>query len=211
MAAPIVFLGFLGLAAAILWAVTRFGSTTADGSEVTIEFSGACVDQAGPMLVSRAEQVGMPATMSGPTMAATLPDIENAQTEVPQLLVRSGTFTMLSESGDTVFSNEHIDDVAIDLDNAGMPNTLIKLGAGARAELKDMDTAMTLTPVVDGERYTSVTVSDLNGEAVVTLHGGEGRTSLRMKRAADLAIILAHGPLPCPLEIARVAADSNAG
>ena len=205
MAAPIVFLGALGLAALTLWGVTRFGSSEADGSAVTIEFSGACIDQAAPMLLARAEQIGMPATITGSTMAATLPNMEDAQSGVSQLLIRSGTFTLLTETGETVFNNDQIDDVAIDLDNAGMPNTLVKLDAGARSDLLSMDDSATLTPMVDGAQYASTTVNHLKEEAVVTLHGGEGRTSLRMKRAADLAIILAHGPLPCPLEVRSVA------
>jgi len=211
MAAPILLLGGLGLAAALLWGVTRFGPSTADGTAITIGFSGACMDQAAPLLLARAEQIGMPATISGATMSATLPNIEDAQTAVPQLLIRSGTFTVLNASGETVFTNIHIDDIAIDLDNAGMPNTLIKLDAGARADLMGMDDSVTLTPVVDGTEYGSMTVTDLKEEAVVTLHSGDGRTSLRMKRAADLAIILAHGPLPCPVQIGRVAEASDAG
>jgi preprotein translocase subunit SecD len=211
MAAPVVFLGTLGVAAMALWGVTRFGSSEADGSAVTIEFSGACVERAGPMLLARAEQIGMPATITGSTMAATLPNMENAQTAVPQLLIRSGTFTLLSETGEAVFNNDHIDDVAIDLDNAGMPNTLVKLDAGARSDLLSMDDSATLTPMVDGTQYPSTTVNHLKEDPVLTLHVGEGRTSERMKRAADLAIILAHGPLPCPLEIIGVAETENPG
>ena len=156
------------------------------------------------MLLARAEQIGMPATISGSTMTATLPDMEDAQTAVPQLLVRSGTFTVLNESGTAVFTNKHIDDVAIDLDTAGMPHTLIKLGAGARADLMGMDEGLSLSPEVDGTQYEAMTVTDLKEEAVVTLHSGEGRTALRMKRAADMAIILAHGPLPCSLQVGLV-------
>jgi len=204
MAAPIVFLGVLGLAAFLLWGVTRFGPSTADGRAVTIDFSGACIDEAAPMLLARAEQIGMPATISGSTMTATLPKMEDAQSAVPQLLIRSGTFAMLDESGKVIFTNNHIDEVAIDLDPVGMPHTLIKLGAGARAELMDMDETLRLTPEVDGSQYEIVTVSDLKEEAVVTIDSGEGRTALRMKRAADLAIILAHGPLPCSLQVGLV-------
>jgi hypothetical protein len=211
MAAPIVFLGALGLAAALLWGVTRFGSSTADGTAITIEFSGACIDEAAPMLLARAEQIGMPATISGSTMTATLPNMEDAQAEVPALLIRSGTFTMLDESDKAVFTNTHVDDVAIDLDNAGMPNTLVKLNANARLDLISMDDSTSLTPIVDGVRYEPLMAKDLKEEAVVTLHSGEGRTSLRMKHAADLAIILAHGPLPCSIQLSGVAEDPEAG
>ena len=163
------------------------------------------------MLLARAGQIGMPATIAGSTMTATLPNMEDAQAEVPLLLIRSGTFTILDESDKAVFTNTHVDDVAIDLDNSGMPNTLVRLDANARLDLISMDDSTSLTPVVDGVRYGSLMAKDLKEEAVVTLHSGEGRTSLRMKHAADLAIILAHGPLPCSIQLSGVAEDPEAG
>ena len=71
MAVPIVFLGALGLAVAVLFGVTRFGDQTASGEQVSIRFGAACIDDAQAQLLARAEQIAMPATMDGGTMTAT--------------------------------------------------------------------------------------------------------------------------------------------
>lgn len=211
MAAPIVFLGALGLAVAVLFGVTRFGSSTASGDRVTIAFNSSCMDSAIPLLTARAEQVGMPSTFNGEAMTTTLPAIDNARTLIPGLLATPGVFAVSDPTGTAVFNNKHIDEVAIDLDEAGMPMTLVKLGAGARADLKSMDGSVDLTPSVDGVSFEGLTIADLQEEAVVTLHSGEGITAERMKRAADLAIILQHGPLPCAVRISGVADAPNPG
>ena len=81
----------------------------------------------------------MPATMDGGTMTATLPDMPDAANLIPELLVRQGRLSVVDPSGQTIFDNGHIDGVAIDLDEAGMPVTMLKLNAEARAALKDMN------------------------------------------------------------------------
>ena len=90
MAAPIVFLGGLGLAVALLFVLTRYGDTTAQGESVAIAFEGVCLDDAMPLIEARAHQVGMPTEMVGQTMKTTLPDMENARVLIPQLLVTTG-------------------------------------------------------------------------------------------------------------------------
>ena len=60
-----------------------------------------------------------------------------------------------------MFDNGHIDAVAIDLDEAGMPVTMLKLNAEARAALKDMDAELDLQPELDGEAFPKVSVSTL--------------------------------------------------
>ena len=204
MAAPVVFLGGLGLAVAILFILTRFGDATAQGESVTIQFSGSCTDEARPLLERRAAQIGMPAEMTNSTMETTLPDMENARVLVSALLVQKGDFEVQDDESKVVFTNAHIDEVAIDLDEAGMPVTFIKLNASARSILREMEDTVTLVPLVDGSTFDKTTAADLRDEAVISLHSGVGMTADRMKRAADLAIILEHGPLPCTLSIGRV-------
>ena len=206
MAAPVVFLGGLGLAVAVLFVLTRFGDTTAQGERVAIEFSGSCVEEAQELLTQRAAQIGMPAAMNGATMETTLPEMNNARVLVSALLVQRGDFTVQDADGKSVFTNTHIDEVAIDLDEVGMPVTFIKLDASARASLRALNDTDSLVPVVDGSTFDATTAADLRDEAVITLHSGIGMTADRMKRAADLAIILEHGPLPCSLSIKRVTA-----
>ena len=205
MAVPIVFLGALGLAVAVLFGVTRFGDQTASGEQVSIGFGASCIDDARAQLLARANQIGMPAEMEGSTMLATLPDMPDAANLIPELLVRQGRLSVVDTSGETVFDNGHIDAVAIDLDEAGMPVTMLKLNAEARAALKDMDTELDLQPELDGEAFPKVSVSTLRETPELSFPSGTGKTSDRMKRAADRAIILEHGPLPCKVHVTNVA------
>ena len=211
MAAPIVFIGAMGVAVAVLWGVTRFGSSTATGAEVEISFSSPCMDAAAPLLLARAQQVGMPAQMEGSVMTVTLPDMQDAERLIPDLLVQPGHFSLTDKDGSLSLDNGAIDEVAIDLDDAGMPVTIMKLNAGARAVIKDADAELTLIPEFDGNSFAEVRVSLLQESPEVSLYSGEGRTSVRMKRAADRAIVLAHGPLPCTVRVTGVAAVQGAG
>ena len=204
MAVPIVFLGALGLAVAVLFGVTRFGDQTASGEQVSIRFGAACIDDARAQLLARAAQIGMPASMDGGTMTATLPDMPDAANLIPELLVRQGRLSVVDPSGQTVFDNGHIDGVAIDLDEAGMPVTMLKLNAEARAALKDMDGDTDLQPEIDGEAFPKSRVSTLQETPELSFPSGAGKTSDRMKRAADRAIILEHGPLPCRVHVTDV-------
>ena len=206
MAAPIVFLGGLGLAVARLFVLTRYGDTTTQGESVAIAFEGACIDDAMPLIEARANQVGMPTEMVGRTMQTTLPDMENARILIPQLLVTTGTFALHDAGGQTVFTNADIEDVAIDLDESGMPVTFVKLDAGARARVRGMTAEDELVPFVDGSSFQPLTVERLQDDAEIQLHSGVGMTADRMKRAADLAIILEHGPLPCAIRVGSVTA-----
>ena len=206
MAAPIVFLGGLGLAVALLFVLTRYGDTTTQGESVAIAFEGVCIDDAMQIIEARANQVGMPTAMVGQTMQTTLPDMENARILIPQLLVTTGTFALHDAAGQTVFTNADIEDVAIDLDESGMPVTFVKLDAGARARVRGMTAQDELVPLVDGSSFQPLTVETLQDDAEIQLHSGVGMTADRMKRAADLAIILEHGPLPCAIRVGSVTA-----
>ena len=210
MAAPVVFLGCLGLAVAILFIVTRFGDATAQGERVEIEFSGVCMADAAPLLSARADQIGMPASITGNTMTATLPNMENARILIPQLLITIGAFQADDSNGKTHLTNQQIDEVAIDLNESGMPVTYIKLNADGRAIAKNTSADTLLTPMVDGSSFSNVGMDELQDDPVIALQSGSGMTADRMKRAADLAIVLQHGPLPCPLRIVGVTAAPTA-
>ena len=202
MAVPVVFLGFLGLSFLVLWVITRFTEPSADGESVEIAFSGACLDEATPILVERAQQVGMDAQMSGGTMRTTLPDIENARSVVPAMLGTIGVLRVAADGFEA--TNDSIEDVAINLDKAGMPETLIKFDPDTRAAIKELDDKVALQPSIDGITLPSILASNVKEEGVLSLHSGDGKTALRMQRAADRAIVLAHGPLPCPITVESI-------
>jgi hypothetical protein len=211
MAAPIVFIGGLGVAVAILWGLVRFGSATATGDRMNIHFSAACMDRAAPVLQARAEQVGMVPRMEGSTMSAVLPDLPEAAELVPAMLVRPGKFSLVDNTGQVILDNRAIDEVAIELDKAGMPNTVIKLSADARARLDEIESTAVLVPAIDGHSFDPISASILIESQEMTLAAGAGRTAVRMQRAADRAIVLAHGPLPCTVQVQGVAAVGPAG
>ena len=209
MAVPVVFLGCLGLAFATLWGVTRFGNPTSTGESVTIEFSAACLDEAMPMIAERAKQVGMPVELKGGVMHTTLPELPNAKATIPQLLTTPGQFALKGENFHA--GNDDIEEVAIDLDRAGMPQTLIKFNSGTRAAIKELDDTVPLLPTLDAVEMPSVTAVKVKEDGVLSIHSGEGKTADRMQRAADRAIVLAHGPLPCSVQVQNIrsAGDAN--
>jgi len=205
MAVPLVFLSFLGLAFATLWGITRFGNPTSTGASVTIEFSAACLDEATPMLVERAKQVGMPVEMKNGVMHTTLPELPDAQNTIPQLLTTPGQLILKGENFEA--SNDDIEEVAIELDRAGMPQTLVKFNANTRAAIKELEDTVELQPILDGVEMNAVKALEIKEEGILSIHAGEGKTADRMQRAADRAIVLAHGPLPCSVQSVVSAAD----
>jgi len=204
MAVPIVFIGAMMFAVAMLFVLTRTGGD-ATGERVLIEFDSACADAAQPLIAARAEQIGLgdPGWPSSAVLTASLPELTDARSTIPALLARQGLFSLTNEEGTEVLDNTAIEEIAIDLDNAGMPNTLIKLRPHALASIGD-STAEYLTPSIDGEARAANRRTAIQNEGFVTLDSGTGRTADRMRKAADWAIILEHGPLPCPvLAVAR--------
>ena len=126
MAVPIVFIGALGVLFAVLWFVTGMDSF-AEGEQVTIRFDSACGEESAAILVERARQIGMEPVMSGLNMTVHLPDLPDARSAVPELLVTPGSFKLFSSDGSLVFDNKNIDEVAIDLDEVVIPEYLINV------------------------------------------------------------------------------------
>jgi len=202
MAVPVVFLGFLGLSFAILWFITKYDNPMSTGESVTIDFSSACLEDSLPFLSERARQVGMPVQLDQGSMTTTLPSIPNAREHVPALLTTPGRLIVTSDGFSA--SNEQFEDIAIDLDKAGMPETLIKFDADTRAAIKTLDDEAELQPTLDGVDLATVRASLVKEEGILALHSGDGKTADRMQRAADRAIVLAHGPLPCVVKTSGV-------
>jgi hypothetical protein len=210
MAVPIVFIGALGVLVALLWVVTGMDSF-AEGDQVTIRFDSACGEESSAILVERARQIGMDPVMSGLNMTVQLPDLPDARTDVPNLLVTPGVFTLVSSDDALAFDNKNIDEVAIDLDEVGMPQTLVKLDSGARTSLIDIADDLVFTPTLDDNTLPTVTGAELKDEGVLSIYGGDGITEVKMRRAADRAIVLAHGPMPCAVRVISVDQPPNAG
>ncbi len=211
MAAPIVFIGAIAIAVVILWALTRFGANEATGQRVAIALEAGCMAEAEPLLTARADQIGMNPSFEADTLMVTLPKLDDAIDLIPALLVRPGRFTLDNAATGLSFDNLGIEQVSIDLDNAGMPNTLIKLTAAVGAVLAEVDQAAVFVPTLDGLVFDGLTVGRLVEDGELILVVDHGKTADRMQLAADQAIILAHGPLPCSVRVKGVAAIASRG
>jgi hypothetical protein len=210
MAVPIVFIGGLGALVALLWVMTGMDST-AEGERVVIQFDSACGEESSVILLERARQIGMDPVMSGMNMTTNLPDLPDARSAVPKLLVTPAIFKLVSSDGTFEFDNQNIDEVAIDLDEVGMPQTLIKLDSGSRSALIDIEDDLIFTPTLDDNTLPTVTGAELKDEGVLSIYGGDGITEVKMRRAADRAIVLAHGPMPCAVHVISVDQLPSAG
>ena len=206
MAVPVVFLGFLGLSFAVLWVVTNYGDTNTTGESIAIEFSSACTEDSVRLLGERAKEIGMPVQWEGSTLYTKLPDIPDARAKIPVLLTTPGTLIIRADGFEA--SNQNVADVAINLNNAGMPETLLQFDAPTRAAVKELSDDVSLVPTLDGTELSPVLASTVKEEGIFSLHSGEGKTADRMQRAADRAIILAHGPLPCDVSVQQVQSNT---
>jgi hypothetical protein len=212
MAAPIIVASVLMLATALL-AVLAWIGDTADGARVAVVFEGPCAEGAPPMLLARANEIGLgnpEVTVVGPRQVKLIADLpgrsDAEQTQVPALLIRQG-HVLAGSSSDPVFTRDHIQSAQVRLDESGMPYTWLELeppaiDALAAAAKSDPDGEMPL--MIDDRsapaRPFSTTVSD----GGIRLLPGEGDTRTRMRVATDDAIVLTHGPLACSLEVVSV-------
>jgi len=205
MTAPMVFALFLMLAAGTVALLGRMG-TDATGARLTLRFSGACVAAARPFIQGRAEEIGLGEPQyaeddGGLRLTATLPGLPDDATAMPALLARPGRFPA-QHNGAVLAENADLRMVEIRLDESGMPYTWVQLGPDAVERLRAAIAAdpqgkliVYLDDEVVSERPNTAQMTD-ESLRVVT---GEGMTADRMRVAADRAIVLHNGPIPCAL------------
>lgn len=205
MTAPMVFALFLMLAAGTVALLGRMG-TDATGARLTLRFSGACVAAARPFIQGRAEEIGLGEPQyaeddGGLRLTATMPGLPDDATAMPALLARPGRFTV-QHNGAVLAENADLRMVEIRLDESGMPYTWVQLGPDAVERLRAAIAAdpqgkliVYLDDEVVSERPNTAQMTD-ESLRVVT---GEGMTADRMRVAADRAIVLHNGPIPCAL------------
>jgi len=208
--APIIF-AFILLAAAggVLLAAWMGGS--ADGERLDITWSGDCATEAGPMVLARAESIGLGApelevTGDQVRLVATMTGYEDDRTAMPALLGRRGLLEV-THGDEVVLTQADVEKAYLRLDESGMPFTNLELASEP------------------GDALNTLTVGDPEGELVISMDGeilavrpnidsvknrelkvlaGDGMTRLRMRRAVDRALLLEHGPLPCTLRVVGV-------
>jgi hypothetical protein len=137
-----------------------------------------------------------------------MPGLPDDATAMPALLTRPGRFTVNHNSA-VLAENADLRMVEIRLDESGMPYTWVQLGPEAVERLRAAIAAdpqgklvLRLDDEVVSERPNTAQMTD-DSLRVVT---GEGMTADRMRVAADRAIVLHNGPIPCALETATVPA-----
>ncbi len=211
MAAPLIVATVLMLATATL-AVLAWVGGTAEGDRLRIELQGTCSEASIPMLSARMDEMGLgdprvSTVAGGVVIEATMPGTtEDEHIHVPALLARRGVLTAGSADA-PVFTHEDVEEAQIRLDESGLPYTWLTLSAKA---LEALSTAAEAHPDED----MPLLIDDIEApprpfgkpvvEGGIRLLPGDGVTRARMRVAADHAIVLTHGPLPCSWRVGSV-------
>ena len=205
MSAPMVFAFFL-MGAAVLVAILGRAGTDAKGERLTLRFTGECLAAAAPIVKERVAEIGLGdpayAEQAGALeLTATLPGLPDDRTAMPALLGRPGALAIVSQ-GQTLAANADLREIELRLDESGMPYTWIRLGPEAIEKLRAAiaaDPQGSLRIELDGELAAERPNTALITDDTLRIVTGEGLTADRMRVAADRAILLRHGPLPCAL------------
>lgn len=213
MAAPLIVASILMVATATLAVLAWIGGT-AEGDRLRIDLNGSCSEAALPLFQARVDEMGLgdprvTSTTTGIRIEATMPGTSDEEADqVPTLLARRGILTAGPPDA-PVFTRDDIEGAEIRLDESGLPYTWLDLTKDA---LTALDAAAEATP--DGEMPIRVDHIDAPprpyskpvSEGGIRLLPGEGITRERMRAAADHAIVLTHGPLPCDWRVGAVSA-----
>lgn len=220
MAVPLVFALILMTATGVLAALSWFGGE-ATGPRATIVLQGACAAEARPLVEARAAAMGVAEaqwSLVGDrlTLTATLPGLDNDLEAVPRMLSRPGRLALRGPGG-PVIGPDQVAGAQIRLDESGVAYAWVDL-------TKDGVTALEAALAADPHGELAVTVDDqallsrpntrgVKDDGIRVLSSGKLPRD-RMQAAADLSILLSHGPLPCALAVesaAPVAAEGDAG
>jgi hypothetical protein len=204
-------IGLLVAVGGLALQMSRDGS--AAGDRVAMRFQTTCAAEVGPVLMKRAHDIGL----GDPTLSveadaivltAALPGLGDDRVAVPALLTRPGTLLISAKDG-PVLTEVDLADASFDLDEGGTPITRLKLLPQGRLRIEAImqaDPGGALSIVVDGEaladRPNSIDLED----GQLRLPSGVGDNRLRARLAADRAISLSSGPLPCPTSLADLTA-----
>jgi preprotein translocase subunit SecD len=211
MAAPIIVASLLMLATGTLAVLAWIGGT-ADGERLRIDLTGTCSEASVPLFRARVAEMGLgnpevTTTDTGVRIKATMPGTaDDEATHVPSLLARRGLLVAGPASA-PVFTRADLDAADIRLDESGLPYTWIELNLRAIEALEALAEA---SP--EGELAIRADQIDAparpNSKPIVAdgirLLPGGGITRDLMRSAADHAIVLNHGPLPCEWRVGSV-------
>jgi len=216
MTAPLVFLGAIGLAFIALIVMVRTGGV-ADGPRIQATLQTLCPADAMPVLTGRMNAIGLGTPTateqaSSVVLTANLPSNEVDHETIPRMLARAGLLQLRGKNGDILGDNQNVTGAGVELDNAGMPTTLVELDLQARDALSGaVESNGPVTAHFDGELVATFSrLPDLE-DGYLELPSGQGATAIRMRVATDRSILLGSGPLPCKTDVVEVVATSPAG
>ena len=205
MIVPIMMALFLaGATGLLMFKMTQ--ERSANGDRITVQLKGECLLDARSTILQRAEAIGVGEPLftdneQGVLFDLTLPDIPNAKTEIPHLLLRRGVWVM--KDGDQVLlSNNNITKAVLSLDESGMAETLLTFDPASAQETQkyldqnpDGSTQLWLDDEKLIDRPNRITISD--DFRLVTNHT---EPAIRMKESADFVILLSNPTIGCNID-----------
>lgn len=211
MAAPIAYavllMGALGLLVFLIW----LGST-ADGARVRVSIESQCLSKSASLIEDRADEIGLAELSSKEEgtlliLDAILPDLENAQADIPNLLVQTGNLSF--QDGETVLAKDVVvKDASIALGESGMPYAAVVLETETRQKLQKhilKNPKGFVSIYLDGKKIIERPNTNKLSDTELRLISSVGGMRAQMKQTADWAIVLKHGPLPCSHKIKSIA------
>lgn len=213
MAMPVIFGFILVVSMGVLGALGMMGGT-AEGERLQIQLQTACGDQAHGVVQARIERIGLgepqlSADPDGLRLVATMPGLPDDRSLVPALLAQPGHLQVIDGASNIVLATHtEVIDAGLQLDESGLPLTLVEFGPDAMKRLAEATEGAPdshLRIEFDGENLGERPNTPPLVDGELRLPSGEGLTKLRMRRAADRAILLQSGPLPCPVQVGAVA------
>jgi hypothetical protein len=199
MAIPLVFIAWG-------WFLWRAGELrTADGPAVSLPIE-TC-PEARDLLAARAEDMGIEANFSptpqGFALSTRLPSDPTQAALVSPGLSTPGAVEVRGENGPVLFHNEGVSDASVRLDLTLRASTLLRLTPEATDAVQAWIQANPIGVLlisVDGRQVGKQVVGQITrGEVEIWDSGG---TDLeRMNAAATRAVVIDHGPLPCPVTV----------
>jgi hypothetical protein len=205
MLAPISIAFLLVVATGTLvWKMTEERDAT--GQRISLSLQGECLADAKDVILKRADAVGVGNPIfeegsEGLQLTLTLPDMPNAEVDIPTLLLRQGIWTMKAD--DTVIlDNGDITEVALSLDESGMPETLLSFESGSKETAQmyldahqDGNTVLWLDDDKIITRPNTIPISD--GFRLISTNT---EPKVRMKESADFVILLSNPTIDCSID-----------
>lgn len=187
----------------------------ASGERLTLRLEGTCAAEARDVVYRRAELIGLgePALQveaAAVVLTATMPGLPDDRQAIPALLARRGDLQISAAAGPLATADD-VASATVNLDTSGQPYAEVALNPLAAARISEaLRAGASLDVALDGAVIVHQEGGDLEGDKLI-LSPPDGEPRARMRQAADWAILLSAGSMPCALTVASVAAAPSPG